>query len=172
VQIPNAWVALGGNLGDVRAAFGRAATLLIAGGEAIVSRSSLYSTPPLGPPQPDYLNAAISVRTTRDARGLLTVLVDIEDRLGRQRTEHWGPRTLDLDLLFFGQVGETILREGSLVLPHPEIERRAFVLTPLAEIAPDLRHPVLGRTIRELLASLPDGDRQLVRRLDIGWADG
>jgi 2-amino-4-hydroxy-6-hydroxymethyldihydropteridine diphosphokinase len=172
VQIPNAWVALGGNLGDVRAAFGRAAALLVAQGEAIISRSSLYLTPPLGPPQPDYVNAVISLSTTRDARGLLSVLVDIEDQLGRQRTEHWGPRTLDLDLLFFGPRAETVWREGSLVLPHPEIERRAFVLAPLAEIAPDLRHPLLGRTVRELLSSLPDGDQKLVRRLDIGWVDG
>jgi 2-amino-4-hydroxy-6-hydroxymethyldihydropteridine diphosphokinase len=172
VPTPNAWVALGGNLGDVRGAFGRAAALLLTQGEQIIDRSSLYSTAPLGPPQPDYLNAAISLHTTRDAGNLLSVLVGIEEVLGRQRTEHWGPRTLDLDLLFFGSRGETISRGGPLVLPHPEVERRAFVLAPLAEIAPDLRHPLLGRTIGELLASLPDDAVELVRRLDIGWVDG
>jgi 2-amino-4-hydroxy-6-hydroxymethyldihydropteridine diphosphokinase len=165
----NAWIALGGNLGDVRSAFGQAVALLSSGGERVFARSSLYLTPPLGPPQPDYLNAALALNTERPARDLLSVLWRIEEGLGRQRTQHWGPRTLDLDLLFFGDRGERTAREDGLVLPHPEIERRPFVLIPMGEIAPDLRHPLLHHSIAELLTALPEAERRAVRRLDIGW---
>ncbi len=165
----NAWVALGGNLGDVLATFDCAVSLLAAGGERVIAASSLYRTPPLGPPQPDYLNAVIALQTQRSARDLLGELRRVEEALGRQRSEHWGPRTLDLDLLFFGDGGAQVVSGPELTLPHPEIARRAFVLVPLAEIAPDLRHPLLGKTIAGLLAALPEADRLAPRRLDIGW---
>jgi 2-amino-4-hydroxy-6-hydroxymethyldihydropteridine diphosphokinase len=168
----NAWIALGGNLGDVRAAFGRAVALLEAEGETTIARSALYQTPPLGPPQADYLNAAMALRTPREADELLQALIRVETQLGRQRSVHWGPRTLDLDLLFFGEHGEQVSTEGPLILPHPEIARRAFVLAPLAEIAPALRHPTLGLTVHELLNRLPETERRAARRLDIGWVDG
>jgi 2-amino-4-hydroxy-6-hydroxymethyldihydropteridine diphosphokinase len=165
----NAWVALGGNLGDVRAAFDRALSRLAAGGERLIAASSIYRTPPLGPPQPDYLNAAIALRAQGTAMDLLGELRRVEEALGRQRSEHWGPRTLDLDLLFFGDAGEQVVSGPELTLPHPEVARRAFVLVPLAEIAPDLRHPVMGKTIAALLAAVPEADRLAPRRLDIGW---
>jgi 2-amino-4-hydroxy-6-hydroxymethyldihydropteridine diphosphokinase len=167
----NAWIALGGNVGDVPEAFGRAAARLSEVGERVLARSSIYLTPPLGPPQPPYLNAALAVHTDRSAEQLLAELRGIEDELGRQRSEHWGPRTLDLDLLLFGERAEQVSSGPELVLPHPGLASRAFVLVPLAEIAAELRHPVLQRTVGELLVSLPAEDRAKVRRLDIGWPD-
>jgi 2-amino-4-hydroxy-6-hydroxymethyldihydropteridine diphosphokinase len=166
-----AYIALGSNLashwGTPAETVRRAAEALGALGQ-VGMRSSLYSTEPVGiASQPMFLNAAVSLRTSLAPSDLMNRLLDLERTFGRDRlaTEPKGPRTLDLDLLFFDDI---VLESPRLTLPHPEIAIRRFVLEPLAEIAPDLRHPILQRTIAELLADLPDAGAnriEAVRRI-------
>lgn len=149
-----AWVALGGNLGDPRATLRRALRWLGALPGCRLERvSGLHRTAPVGPPQPDYLNAVARLRTRLGPRELLAALQGLEHAAGRRRQVRWGPRTLDLDLLLYGDGGRVSLRDLALELPHPRLHERAFVLAPLAEIDPQL---VLasGRTVVEQLASL------------------
>jgi 2-amino-4-hydroxy-6-hydroxymethyldihydropteridine diphosphokinase len=129
-------LGVGGNLGARRALFGCARALLAAQpGLRVLAASSLYHTAPLGPPQPDYLNAALLVDWVGAPRGLLALTQHVEALLQRQRGQRWGPRTLDLDLLYWagGQV-----REPGLSVPHRELERRSFALAPLLEVCPEL----------------------------------
>jgi 2-amino-4-hydroxy-6-hydroxymethyldihydropteridine diphosphokinase len=149
----DAVVGLGANLGDP------AATLVAAVAElSLVGRvtaiSALYETDPVGPPQPAYLNAAVRVRFEGPARGLLGALLDIERRHGRVRRDRWGPRTLDLDLLWIA--GEAVIEDG-LVVPHPRLAERRFALVPLLEVAPEARHPLSGALLRGWLDALPEG---------------
>lgn len=152
----------------------------------IQASSRLFATPafPAGS-GPDYVNAAICVRTTLDARALLAALHGIEERLGRQRAQRWGARVVDLDLLALGdqvcpdlgtyskwqrlpldqQVNAT---PDQLILPHPRMQDRAFVLVPLAEICPDWRHPVLDLTVRQMRDGLNPADIAAVRPLNPG----
>ena len=110
--------------------------------------SSIYQTTPIGGiEQDDFHNAVIGVETQLSPRGLLALLLETEQQFGRERTIRWGPRRLDLDLLFFGDVIEDM---PGLEVPHPEIRNRGFVLVPMVEIAPAFVHPVLGLTAREL----------------------
>ncbi len=139
-----AYIALGANLGDppaqLRAALDR---LRAEAAVEVVAVSGFYRTPPLGPPgQPDYCNAVCVVDTALEPEALLDILQDIENSAGRKRDgERWGPRLLDLDLLY---VEGRVSRTPRLTLPHPELQRRAFVLLPLAQVAPDLSIPGLG----------------------------
>ncbi len=145
-----ACIALGSNLGDRRAAI-RAAVAAIAElhGTSIRAVSAPVETAPVGPPgQRDYLNAAASIETTLSPRDLLDALLRIEHDLGRVRRERWGPRTIDLDLILFG---DRVTDEPGLTLPHPRFRERLFVLEPLAEIEPGLTDPVTGRSVLELL---------------------
>lgn len=146
-----AYIGLGGNLGDPAVAMAAALKALDASAHTNVTAvSSLYRTPPWGKPdQPDFLNAAAAVETGLSARELLAFCLDVERKLKRVRTERWGPRTIDLDLLWFG--GQAIAEEG-LTVPHPRMAERAFVLVPLAEIAPGLM--VDGRTVAARAATL------------------
>jgi len=149
------FVALGSNLGDREETLRRALARLVATpGVELVAVSRLFETAPVGPPQPAYLNAVAELETTLSARALLARLLAIEEEAGRMRGgERFGPRTLDLDLLLFG--AETIDEPG-LVVPHPRLAERAFVLEPLAELAGELRHPRLGAPIAELAARVRD----------------
>jgi len=130
-------LGLGGNVGDVRAAFARAlAALAAAPSLELLRKSSLYRTEPWGPvAQPPFLNMAVLVRTTLSPHQLLDLCLSIERQEGRVRAERFGPRTLDVDILSFG---ELVLSDERLTLPHPRLLERAFALVPLAEIAPDL----------------------------------
>lgn len=148
-----AFVGIGSNLGErealVRQALDEIAKLP---DTTLVRASSLYDTEPVGEiEQPRFLNAAVMLDTELTARQLLWNLQRIEALLGRVRTQRWGPRTMDLDLLLYGDL---VIDEPELHLPHPELARRAFVLVPLVELDPSLRHPVSGLTVVQMLARL------------------
>ena len=118
--------------------------------------SSLYRTQPMGPvEQPPFVNAVFLLEYGMSAQSLLALLLEIEQKMGRVREERWGPRVIDLDLLFYG---EDIIEEPGLEVPHPRLHERRFVLAPLAEIAPDFVHPVIDKSVSELLSGLPAGD--------------
>jgi 2-amino-4-hydroxy-6-hydroxymethyldihydropteridine diphosphokinase len=128
---------------------------------AVLAVSSFYETEPVEfTDQPWFLNCAVALDTDKTPAQLLRALLEIERTMGRLRTKQKGPRTIDLDILLFG---DSSVNTAALTIPHPAMHERRFVLEPLAEIAPDARHPILNKTIRELRDSLPPG--QAVRRV-------
>ena len=151
--MPRALIALGGNVGDVRTTFQKAiANICGMTQAAILARSSDYATPPWGDEQQArFINACIEIDTPLDPHALLATLQKIEVQFGRDRSRErrWGPRTLDLDLLAYGDLS---MREPELTLPHPRVFERAFVLVPLAEIAPE--RVIAGRSVKSALAEL------------------
>jgi 3-oxoacyl-[acyl-carrier protein] reductase len=153
-----AYIALGSNLGDRRALLDEAiARLRLQPGIEVISVSSHHETEPVGGPaqQGKYLNAAAHLRTTLTALQLLHVLQAVETQLGRVRTERFGPRTIDLDLLLYGSEILQIQEPGcNLIVPHPRLHERLFVLEPLVEIAPVAVHPLLQSTAKDLLERL------------------
>lgn len=182
-----ALIGLGANVTSqgltLRQTLERAIAELIAGGESPCAQSRFFATPcfPAGA-GPDYVNAAICVETTRDPAGLLARLHEIEAAFGRVRVQRWGNRVLDLDLLAHGRAvlpdaatfrawadlpgSEQARRAPSgLVLPHPRMHQHESALVPLLDIAADWRHPVLGLTVREMAARLPQAERAAVKPL-------
>jgi 2-amino-4-hydroxy-6-hydroxymethyldihydropteridine diphosphokinase len=145
------YLGLGGNLGDPEASMAAALGILDEDARTrVVAVSSLYRTPPWGKTdQPDFLNAAAEIRTSHPPRALLALCLDAERALKRERRERWGPRVVDIDILVFG---DRSVHEAGLDIPHPRMLERAFVLVPLAEIAPDLE--IMGKTVSERLAAI------------------
>ncbi|MFM6310539.1 MAG: 2-amino-4-hydroxy-6-hydroxymethyldihydropteridine diphosphokinase [Dolichospermum sp.] len=153
-------IALGSNIGESLAILeGAINSLEKTPGITIKAKSSWYRTAPVGgPSQPDYLNGAAILEVQLGPQKLLETLLNIEQEFGRVRQEHWGPRTLDLDVLLFDDL---ILEAPDLQIPHPRMTQRAFVLVPLAEIAPDWIEPVSREPISQLLEKLDHSDVSL-----------
>jgi 2-amino-4-hydroxy-6-hydroxymethyldihydropteridine diphosphokinase len=153
------YLSLGSNLGDRAANLNAAINRLRSLGE-VLQVSSLYETEPVEfTAQPWFLNCAIELDTEQTAQQLIEAILEIERQMGRTRTQKKGPRSIDIDILLFGN--STIDTKG-LSIPHPGLQERRFVLEPLAEIAPGVRHPALKKTIQELRDALPPG--QVVRK--------
>ncbi len=154
------FIGIGSNLGDQNANFYHAAQLLLQNSILIIRRSPIYHTSPWGYlDQPGFLNAVLEIETDAHPLSLLHILKSIEKKIGRQQSQKWGPRIIDLDILFYDHL---ILKTPELTIPHPLIAERLFVLIPLADLSPDFVHPVLGKTISTLLkekAARSDGER-------------
>lgn len=154
------YLSLGSNVGDRTSQLRRALARLETAGR-VVAVSSFYETEPVElTQQPWFLNCAAALETSQTPQQLMTSILRIEEEMGRRRLQKKGPRTIDIDILLFD---DAVVNFSDLTIPHPALHQRRFVLEPLAEIAPDVLHPVLNKTIRELLGALPEG--QAVRKL-------
>ncbi len=150
------YIALGSNMGDKMATCRRALDLLSRAGR-VTKVSSFYCTEPVGyPNQEDFINAVAELETSLSPLALLVACHVIEDKLGRSRLLQWGPRTIDLDILLYG---DQVVNNSELTIPHPLMAERRFVLVPLCEIAPQATHPVVRKTVADLLKELTDSHR-------------
>ncbi|GAA4309313.1 2-amino-4-hydroxy-6-hydroxymethyldihydropteridine diphosphokinase [Compostibacter hankyongensis] len=162
------FLLIGGNIEDRYKHLGKAVELISQQIGKIENVSAVYETAAWGiQEQADYLNQAIQVNTYLTPQELMKAARSIETNMGRERRVVWGPRIIDVDILFYNQ---EVIQEEKLFIPHPHLHERRFVLTPLEEIAPDLQHPVLKKTIRELLDACPDP--LWVRKFSYGAAVG
>lgn len=150
----NIYLLLGCNIGNRKSNLTRAITLIKEAGIKVKKCSSIYKTAAWGiTDQADFFNQVLITETDHPPLELLAVLLSIEKSMGRERKVKWGPRLIDIDILFFGDIA---IESSILTIPHPELHNRRFTLQPLYEIAPDLIHPILNKTIEELLAICPD----------------
>lgn len=150
--MPVAYIGIGSNLGNREENCSRAIQLLSDRGITIRKKSSMHETEPWGvKDQPRFINMAIEVETEFDPPKLLEILKTIEREIGRRESYKWGPRIIDLDILLYN---DFVINTPKLHIPHPHMHEREFVLRPLSEIAPDKVHPVLKKTVRELLSDL------------------
>lgn len=154
------YLSLGSNVGERAEQLSDAQSRLSVAGRTVAA-SSLYETEPVEfTEQPWFLNCVVALETSQTPGQLMASLLRIEEEMGRRRVQKKGPRSIDIDILLFG---DTILNSQIVTIPHPAMHQRRFVLEPLAEIAPDVQHPVFKKTIRELREALPAG--QAVRRM-------
>jgi len=156
----HAYIGFGSNLGDrlenCRNAIGALAALPPC---SLLKTSSFYETSPVGlVDQPAFINGVVLLETDEDAHWLLRQMLEIEKTFGRIRNLKWGPRSIDLDLLFFD---DQIINTPELSVPHPSLHERRFVLEPLNEVAPDFRHPSLGKSVADLRNDLKDGEQRV-----------
>jgi 2-amino-4-hydroxy-6-hydroxymethyldihydropteridine diphosphokinase len=150
----NVFLLLGGNLGDRHLYMNKAIEHIETDIAAVLTASSIYETQSWGKTDaPDYLNQVVMLQTDLPAKVILDKILNIENILGRQRKEKWGSRTIDIDILFYGQA---IINEPGLQIPHPELHKRRFTLEPLAEIAPGYIHPVIKKSILQIKNDLKD----------------
>jgi 2-amino-4-hydroxy-6-hydroxymethyldihydropteridine diphosphokinase len=155
--MPQVYLALGSNLGDRHANL-RAAVKALAPGVRVLEESRIYETPAWGyEDQPPFLNMALKAETSLQPEALLAHVKQLESDLGRTPSFHWGPRLIDIDVLFYDDL---VLDTPGLTIPHPRLHERAFVLVPLADIAPALLHPATGKTVQQMLE---DVDRSAIR---------
>lgn len=155
----NVFISVGSNLGDK---IGNCREAIVEMGKfsEITGVSSLYKTEPVGKEdQPNFINSAVEIETNLPAHELLIYLNSIEEKMGRIRSEKWGPRTIDLDIIFYGQL---IINDDDLVIPHPRAHLRRFVLEPICEIAPNFIHPSLDQTISVLRKECND-NKQVIK---------
>lgn len=147
-----AYIAFGSNIGDRGKAIEDALALVEQNGMSITKKSKIYETEPYGyTDQPTFLNGAVEVKTELSCREVLEKLLSIETEIGRVREFKWGPRIIDLDIIFYN---DDIYDEEDLKVPHPDMKNRDFVLRPLRDICPDYMHPVFKKTVTELLNEL------------------
>jgi 2-amino-4-hydroxy-6-hydroxymethyldihydropteridine diphosphokinase len=155
-----AFVGLGSNLGKRKKNIDNSIRLLAQKrGVELIERASYYETEPVGPVQPWFINTAIRIETDSSPKEILATCKEIEKRIGRVDSLKWGPRLVDLDLLL---VNECVIKENNLILPHPQMENRRFVLLPLLELDPDLVHPNLNVPLQELLPQT-DEDKKVIK---------
>jgi 2-amino-4-hydroxy-6-hydroxymethyldihydropteridine diphosphokinase len=148
------FLLLGSNLGDRKAFLQQAADLIEKGLGPIEKKSSVYETGAWGKTdEPNYLNQVVRIKTSLPAKQVLDKILNIEIVMGRVREQKWGSRIIDIDILFYGQ---HVIAEPGLNVPHPQIQNRMFTLAPLSEIAPDLKHPILKKSIFDLKNELKD----------------
>jgi 2-amino-4-hydroxy-6-hydroxymethyldihydropteridine diphosphokinase len=148
------YLLLGSNLGNRLQYLNLALACIVAEAGQLVEQSGVYETQSWGKANaPDYLNQVVLIRTQLAAKPLLKILLNIEQELGRLREERWGSRTIDIDILFYG---DEIIDEPELTVPHPQLHKRRFTLEPLAEIAPQLVHPVMQKSVDILKSELDD----------------
>lgn len=153
-------LSLGSNLGDRLGMLRRAVEKLDKNGISATALSHVYETMPWGvTDQPLFLNACAKVRTASDPRQLLMLLKNMESELGRRAGKRWGPREIDIDIVFYDRI---VFKDEHLVIPHPHMHQRGFVLVPLSEIAPGYIHPVFSKSVKELLAGLSDREKDMI----------
>jgi 2-amino-4-hydroxy-6-hydroxymethyldihydropteridine diphosphokinase len=152
--MPKIYLLLGSNLGDRETYLKKSRKLLAREIGAIERSSGLYETASWGKTdQPDFINQVVEITSDMEPRKVLEKILAIEKELGRVREEKWGSRTIDIDVLFYG---DKIINEPDLIIPHPFLQQRRFALEPLMELDPELEHPLLKRSVKQLLTNLTD----------------